>query len=214
MNINSDMHLPADTTIQQGKDGKYRWVYEMNLYKNPTILLLILKIFAWIIFGMWIFLVILQAFDSLHFWDDFVGVTKAMLLTLVIILAVCTLGYYVYTIIMGGKYCVMFEMDEQGVLHKQLTRQAKKAHVLSALTVLSGAAAGNVGTMGTGLLAARTSMYSNFSSVKSIEAYPKRHVIKVNAPLNYNQVYADEQDFDWVLQFINEHTNNKKKKRT
>ena len=28
--------------ITQCKDGKYRWVYEMSLYRNPTILLLLL----------------------------------------------------------------------------------------------------------------------------------------------------------------------------
>lgn len=197
--------------IQQGEDGKYRWVYEMNLYANPTILFLIWKIFAWVTFGMWIFAVILEACDSLHFWEDFLGVTKAMLLVLAIIMAVSTLGYYVYALIMGGKYCVMFEMDEKGVLHQQMPKQVKKAHIISAMTVLAGAAKGNVGTMGTGMLAARTSMYSSFSSVKSIEAFPKRHVIKVNAPLNYNQVYAEKEDFDWVLEFITEHTTNRKK---
>ena len=31
-------------------DGKYRWVYEFNMWRNPSILLTVLKIFAYIIF--------------------------------------------------------------------------------------------------------------------------------------------------------------------
>lgn len=198
--------------IQQGKDGVYRWVYEMNLYKNPTILFLIWKIFAWIVFGLWIFLILLEAYDSLHFWEDFLSLTKGMALFFVGFMLLCTFGYYIYAIIMGGKYCVMFEMDEKGVTHSQMPRQAKKAQVISLMTILSGAATSNVGAIGTGILAARTSMYSSFSSVKSIEAYPKRNVIKLNAPLNYNQVYAKKEDFEWVLSFIQARTKCKKSK--
>lgn len=46
-------------TVQLCQDGKYRWVFEMSLYKNPTILFLLLKIFAWIGFGIWLFTILL-----------------------------------------------------------------------------------------------------------------------------------------------------------
>ena len=42
---------PFQSAISLGQDGKYRWVYEMNLYTNPTILILLVKIFFWIFFG-------------------------------------------------------------------------------------------------------------------------------------------------------------------
>ena len=46
----------ASDAVTLYPDGKYRWVYEMNLYTNPTILFLVLKIFFWICFGLWVFM--------------------------------------------------------------------------------------------------------------------------------------------------------------
>ena len=37
-----------NTRVTLGNDGKYRWTYEMSLFKNPTIFLLIWKIFFFI----------------------------------------------------------------------------------------------------------------------------------------------------------------------
>jgi hypothetical protein len=103
---------------------------------------------------------------------------------------------------------VLFEMDERGVNHIQMEPQVKKAKLIGALTMLVGAAAGKPGVVGTGLLAgARTSMYSSFDAVKSVEAFPRRNLIKVNEFLCKNQVYAADEDFDFVLGFIRAHTN-------
>ncbi len=36
---------PKTTTrVELGEDGKYRWTYALNMYKNPAILLTVLKI--------------------------------------------------------------------------------------------------------------------------------------------------------------------------
>ena len=131
------------SNIIQGNDGKHRWVYEMNLYKNPTILLLVLKIFFWICVGIWVFMIILELFDGYVTWEDIVNWTKYFAIFLVGWLAFCTLCYYIYALIMGGKYCVLFEMDEDGVLHKQMPKAVKKAQIISALTVLAGLASKN-----------------------------------------------------------------------
>ena len=106
---------------------------------------------------------------------------------------------------MGGKYIVDFEMDKNGVLHKQASTQAKKAKKLGFFTALVGAASGKPSTMGAGLAATRTEMYSDFKKVKNIKAYPRRNLIKLNAPFNKNQVYARDEDFEFVLGFITEH---------
>ena len=136
-------------------------------------------------------------------YNCLVNWTKYFAIFLVGWLAFCTFGYYIYALIMGGKYCVLFEMDEDGVLHKQMPKAVKKAQIISALTVLAGLASKNVTTTGVGILAAsKTSTYSAFSSVTSIEVFRRRNLIKVNSPLNYNQVYAQDEDFDFVLNYI------------
>ena len=91
-----------------------------------------------------------------------------------------------------------------------MPRQAKKAQVVSALTVLAGLMARRPGVAGAGMLAARTTMVTSFSSVKKIKAVRRSNLIKVNETLSRNQVYVDEQDFDIVYQFICQHCPNAK----
>ena len=144
--------------------------------------------------------------ESRHFVDDWLDVTKISLIFTAGFLALATIGYYFYALIMGGRYCVLFEMDDKGVLHQQLLKDVKKAHVLAALTSLAGMLKGNLTTTGIGLnLATHTKQYSDFASVTSVELYRNRGLIKVNAPLNYNQVYASPADFDRVLNHILAH---------
>ena len=194
--------------ITRGEDGVYRWVYELNLYTNPTILVLIWKIFGVICLGMWILMVLMDIGDSDFWWAGFFDVTRACLLFTLGFLLLCLVGYLVYAMMMGGKYCVLFEMDEKGVNHIQMAPQVKKAEAIGLLTMLIGAAAGKPGVVGTGLLAgARTSMYSSFDAVKSVEPFPRRNLIKVNEFLSKNQVYAEDEDFAFVLDFIRSHTN-------
>jgi hypothetical protein len=67
--------------------------------------------------------------------------------------------------------------------------------------------AGRPGVVGTGMLAGtRTRMYTSFADVRSVESCPGRNLIKVNELLNKNQVYAEDEDFDFVLNFIRAHT--------
>lgn len=194
--------------IALGEDGVYRWVYELNLYTNPTILFLIWKIFGFLCLGMWILMVLLDIGDSDFWWSGFFDVTRACLLFTLGFLLLCLVGYLVYAMMMGGKYCVLFEMDEKGVNHIQMAPQVKKAEAIGLLTMLIGAAAGKPGVVGTGLLAgARTSLYSSFDTVKSVEPFPRRNLIKVNEFLSKNQVYAEDEDFPFVLDFIRSHTN-------
>lgn len=196
-------------TVQLCQDGKYRWVYEMSLYKNPTILFLVLKIFVWICFGIWVFSILLrgcESTDSKDFWEMAWGDTKFFLILTAGVMVLCLLGYYLYALIMGGKYCVLFEMDQNGVMHKQMPKQVKKAQLIGAITALAGVMSHNITTTAVGLnSAARTEMYSRFASVKSVKANPRRGLIKVNETLNHNQVYASAQYYDFVLRFILDH---------
>jgi len=113
------------------------------------------------------------------------------------------IAYPIVMIINGGKYCVVFEMDTIGVNHIQLQKQFKKQQTFAMITVLAGIIAGNIQATGAGLLAgSKQSLYSKFSSVKTIIVHRKRHVIYVNGNLVHNQIYAEKKDFDTVLNHI------------
>ena len=107
--------------------------------------------------------------------------------------------------IYGGKYVVMFEMDDEGILHRQFQKEVEKVKALAWISALAAIASGNPTAAGTGILVAtKTSSYSSFSAVRSVKAYPRRHLIKVNEPFCKNQIYVDD-DFEFVYNFICNH---------
>ena len=180
-------------------DGKYRWVYEKSLYRDLSILFLLFKIFGAIVGIMWLIYVVIFLFESGT--DDLWGITVFNLEMLLLIYGLVIVGYFLYAAIMGGKYCVVFTMDEKGVNHAQHKAQVKKATLLSEITMLAGAMAGKPGVVGTGAMAARTEMYTKFSQVKTIKANRTRNTIHLGG----NEVYARDEDFDFVLGYIERH---------
>ena len=192
-------------------DGKYRWVYEMNMITNPTIFLTVFKIFFWIILVMWaVFGLILYVFPG--DWEGLWGMSKAALAGLGIMAVLTVLGVLVLAAIYGGKYVVLFEMDENEVKHIQVPRQFKKAQAVAALTALAGAVSHRPTTAGAGLLAAtKNSSTSEFKLVRSVRAHRRLHVIKVNQLLNRNQIYVPDEDFDFVYDWIKSRCTNVKK---
>ncbi len=184
------------------EEGVYRWTYEVNMWTNPTILITLLKIVA---FGasVPILLVTILALieDGLgQALEAFLGVLGPVSLLMGILLI---LAYLLVAIINGGKYWLVFEMDEKGVRHIQMQKQFKKAQVLGMITGLAGR---TPTTIGIGLLAAsKKSSYSQFSKVKSIRAKKSRQVIYVNESLERNQIYVAAEDFDEVLDYLVSH---------
>ncbi len=192
-------------------DGKYRWTYEMSLIGNPTVFLLIWKIFFFIVLGLFVFMVLIGSGDSGFWWDGFLETAKTSGYILIGMTVLSALGYLVYAAIMGGKYVVEFEMDEKGVNHKQIASQAEKVKKLGGATAIAGAASGRIGAAGAGINAQRTEMYSEFAKVRKVRAYPRRGLIKVNELLGHNQVYAAKEDFEFVKDYIVSHCGGPKK---
>ena len=189
-------------------DGMYRWFYEFDMIRNPTILFTVWKVMfmAFAIVMVLINLINIASGDGLILpeWDD----CKYAVLCFAILLGpLVVIAYLVVAASYGWRYVALFEMNEEGVNHRQMKSQFDKTKAMGWVAVMAGIATGHISTIGAGVLAAtRDSMYSDFSKVKSV--IPKRgaHVIKVNETLGRNQVYADGQDFDFVLDHIYRHT--------
>jgi len=207
-NIEHNNHEQADPyvtpNIIKGTDGVLRWVYEMSMWKNPTLIITIWKV---ILIGA-LAPALLIFFLSLSDGDGFLSAlwlaVKIMGLVAMIATALLWLvAYPLVALLNGGSYCVVFEMDDTSVKHIQMQKQFEKSQVLAMVAVLAGLVAGNVQTMGAGLLAgSKQSTLSQFADVKSVVVHQKRHVIYVNENLSYNQVYASSVDFDFVCDYI------------
>lgn len=194
----------ATPNILRGTDGVLRWVYEMSMWKNPTLIVTIWKV---ILIGA-LAPALLVFFLSLSDGDGFfaalwIAVKILGLVALIVTALLWLVAYPLVALLNRGHYCVVFEMDDAGVKHIQMQKQFEKSQVLAMVTVLAGLVPGNVQTMGAGLLAgSKQSTVSQFAAVKSVVVHQKRHVIYVNENLSYNQVYASSADFDFVCDYI------------
>lgn len=183
-------------------DGKYRWAYEMNLLKNPTIFWTVIKVLMISSGIVWIFGLVVALFQGdldlkyFLFWSKLVGILLGVLFVLTVVSILVTAAIL-------GKYVVLFEMDEKQVTHIQMPRQVKKAEVIGLITVLVGMAAKSPTTMGTGMLAAaKTKSTSEFENVRRVKGRRRLNLIKVNQLFNKNQVYVADEDFDFVYDYI------------
>lgn len=179
------------------QDGKYRWYYEVNMFRNTAILGTLFKIFGGITAAIWLLGNIADGFE------DVLATTRMVLIVFGVMTVLILLGYAIVAARYGGKYCVIFEMDEKGVEHKQLPSQFQKAQLTGLFAAL---VSGNPTTAGAGLLSAtHSSLYSNFSTVRSVKPRPRQHLIKVNAPFSKNQIYVNDKDYRFVLDYITTH---------
>jgi hypothetical protein len=194
-------------------DGKYRWVYEVPMLRNPSILLDVYKVLG-ISFGIvWLFNVLIISCEEGISLSSMWGITSGFLILMAVFAVIGYVAYIIVAWTYGWKYVVLFEMDEREVKHQQMPRQVKKAKVLGALTALAGAAAGRPSVVGTGYLAStRFSSTSVLANVARLIPCRRMNLIKVNQLLNKNRIYVPEEDFDFVYDFLCQHCTKAKKK--
>ena len=183
-------------------DGKYRWVYEYPMMRNPVLFFTMLKIFCLCALAP-AFVVFISDIGRHGFVGAFITAAKVFLPVAAIMGVLTVIGYLIVAASYGWKYVVVFVMDENGIDHIQQQKQFKKAQVIGIVTALAGGASGNVGRVGQGMLvASHGSLSSNFKAVKKIKGYPHSNVIKVNSLFSKNQVYMPAEDYDFVWDYI------------
>ena len=191
--------------VRKFDDGIYRWIYELNMYKNPIILITVFKVLGMVAVIVFMISTIIQLIAgnfSLEFNPDGLKVIVGVVLVLI---AITVLSYFIVAKQYGGKYIVIFEMTEDSITHRQMDSQFDKAKALGWWTTIIGMASGNLATAGIGLTAAtRNSMTSEYASVRKVKAKKWQHLIHVNGVLERNQVYVCDEDFDFVMHFLKE----------
>ena len=195
-----------DYSVQRCDDGKYRWRYELDMWKKPSILILIFKIFFWVFVGIWGFMIILTVIEDGWNLDKIWDTSLPFLILIGVFTVIALIAYAIVAAMYGGKYIVLFEMDEKGVNHCQVNAQAMRARKMGIITAAAGVATGNLTTAGIGATSAlRSSLYTSFNKVRSIQCSKHRNLIKVNELFFKNQVYVRDEDFDFVYEYIKSH---------
>ena len=200
------METPADSRVKLYPDGKYRWVYEVPMLKNPTILFDVYKVLG-ISFGIvWLFNVLLISCEDGLNLRNLWSFTTGFLILILVFLVIGYVAYFIVAWSYGWKYIVLFTLDEKEVVHQMMPRQMEKAKVLGALTALIGSVAGKPGVMGAGVLAAsRSTSTSVLANVTRLVPRRRLHLIKVNQLLNKNRVFVPDEDFDFVYNLLCQH---------
>jgi hypothetical protein len=187
-------------------DGKYRWVYDVPMLKNPSILMEVYWVLG-ISFGIvWLFNVLLISCEDGLNLRNLWSFTSGFLILMLVFLVIGYLAYFIVAWYYGWKYIVLFTLDEKEVVHQMMPRQIEKAKVLGALTALVGSVAGKPGVMGAGVLASsRSTSTSVLANVARLVPRRRLHLIKVNQLLNKNRVFVPDEDFDFVYNFLCQH---------
>lgn len=198
--------LTTQKNMVRDGDGRYVWVYEMPMLTAFFLLFEVWKVIG--ISGCIVFLLnVVITLVSGNGLGSIGGAFISTLIPLAILLVLSIPAYYIVTRANNGKYTVLFEMDEEGVDHTQI--KTDKAVALEALTMLVGAATKNRSTIASGALSATGgSLYSRFSKVKKVRAYPEKHLIKLDGAFVSNQVYVENEYFDFVYRYILDHCPN------
>ena len=214
VNIESEKDIVGQKVtknIFQCPDGVYRWVYELAMLKNPSILFTTWKVLGLSLGIVFLLITVISLFTGDLNMQTFLFDIKLLGILAVVIFFLSIIAYIIVAAMYGWKYVVVFEMNDTMIKHIQIASQHKKAEVLGLITALVGLAAKRPTTIGVGLNAAsRSEMVSTFDIVRTVRCYPSRNLIKVNERLFKNQVYAEDEDYEFVRDFIVSHCKNAK----
>ena len=185
-------------------DGAYRWFYQMDMLKNPTILFTVWKVLGIAFGAVALFILIVDLFQGvIQSVSDVLPAMKVILILIPVFFVISIIAYLILAWTFGWKYIVLFEMTEEYVKHIPTPKQFERAQALNWLTVVVGAMSHNPTVMGAGMLAgAKSASTSIFKDVEFIRVRRKRNTIHVDQLLDKNQVYAEDADFDFVEKFI------------
>ena len=187
-------------------DGNYRWVYEVKMLTNPTILFDVYKVLG-ISFGVvWLFMLLINGCEGNLTLGSIWEFSYGFLVLMAVFVVIGIVAYFIVAWVYDWKYMVLYTLNEKEVIHLQMPRQAKKAQVLGALTAMVGGLAGKSGVVGAGLLtASKTSSISKLADVAHLIPNRRRNLIKMNQLFNRNRIYVPDEDFDFVYDFLRKH---------
>ena len=84
-----------------------------------------------------------------------------------------------------------------------MDQKVKRNKALLWIGVLAGLAAGKPGLVGSSILAhTHTSLSSTFERVKKVKAVRRHHCIFVNGRFVRNRIFVDDDDFQFVFDYI------------
>ncbi|MBO7697429.1 MAG: hypothetical protein J6S38_00165 [Erysipelotrichaceae bacterium] len=190
--------------VVYGEDGKYRWSYRVEMYKNPAIFHTVVIASAISFLFPLVVLGIIFALEG-NFFEAMKDLLPIFLGIGLVMVLIVLFSYWAVSKYYGGSFLFFYEMDEEGIRFYQSKEDSEKTKNISDLAFLTGMATKNYGLMGVGMADSSTA-YSRFKKLISIRANRKRELITLHSFFLYNQIFVPEADYDSVLHFMEEHS--------
>ncbi len=194
--------------IRYCADGKYRWTYDMNLWKDFSSVWEMVRLFFIMALITWLLLFLTGIGNH--------GVAGALRQSAVeagvlfgIFTALTLIAYPCYSLLMGGRYSILFEMDDKELCHTRMEKQVVHEELVDWLDTINEYLKSDV--IGTALdvrTAASTAMISEFEYVKRIKIDTKESRMTLSGIVTRNKVYTAPEDMQFVCRWIREHCPN------
>ena len=188
--------------LYRDDQGVYHWAYYLNMYKNFSILRMILKAMGigMFVIGAIIVGALISSGSRAFSTAEIIG---SIVIIVVIILAIVVGCYFLVALIYGGMYISYFVMDDQKISHYQPTEQAEKARLIGLFSAAGGAATGNWGLTAASMTAGgRLIVEMKFDEIRSMTIVPSLGEIRVHSFLTWNTIYVNQEDFAFVAEYL------------
>lgn len=208
MNYNIDVEV---TDMEENKvvlcdDGKYRWMYRLDLKENHSVMHTVYMAVGICSLLPLVILSVIFLIDG-EFINAMKTILPIYLLVMLVVAIITVVSYYAVKAHYGGAFTFLYEMDEEGIMFKRCEEDDEKTKEIGDIGAFIGAMTGNLGLVGTGTyMALSNGEYSRFSKVYSVKARPEWNLITVTSFMLFNSIYVNDEDYDFVLDYIKAHT--------
>lgn len=205
MNVNSQIAVEQKSSLVQGQDGKYRWLFEFHLFAHTHIFQWFMKVTAAILCLSFV----LSFFLRLAAKESLALAAKAsaflLLYELIAILLIALVIYALYFFTRGTRQYLIFELDAKGLNRMRLPKKFNSAELEDIFKTLEGGLSSNIAQTASILTASDHVKYTDFSKVKSVRPNSKLKVIRLHQGFALDTVYVGDADFNFVLHYLIDH---------
>ena len=192
-----DRELERRVTL--GEDGVYQWTYFVDMWHDPVIFGMVMKIFFWISLGIGLLVAVMGN------WGSVPGPVMG-LIWFGGFLAIWPISYAIWALCARGETRIFFAMNDECVLQTMYTQKARNVNdALSMLALVAGVATGHAGQAmrtTTNLYNASRDTPTYFSGVKGIEERRDRNVIVLKNLISRFRLLVPAEDYDLVLEHV------------
>ena len=177
----------------------------MRIFKDASVPKTLIKIFLFTVIAIMIFVLGLALIEGDLTASVFIEVAEGFGLVFLGLTVLTLLSYYiVFAAIHGGKYDIVYKMDDKGVSFITAKGTMDKVKKTALLGAVAGIAAGSLSTVGSSILTAtRSSMYTKFSAVTKVVIYNRsKKLVLTENHVAKNHIYAEQDDFEMISKHL------------